>query len=285
MLGPVAWLRANLFNSWWSSAVTLVLLYVILRAAWGFIDWGLIHAIWTVPQGANGPDTASCRNNIGIGACWAVIGEKYRFMLFAFYPVRPAMAPGDRRAAVHRPVRGLRQPPVLAQGTGADLDRHPGGDRRADVGRHPGHAPRAAGPVGRTADHLDPGDLRPGLRLPAIDLRRARPALHQAAGGEDAVRRLCGTDPRRAADQPAVHGQRDVPAVPAGRHRHRQAAARPGGDHPVRRRLSCGSRARRPAIAAQGPGRSGGRARPQLLEEDHLHHPAAGAAHGDPAAW
>jgi general L-amino acid transport system permease protein len=94
-IGPVAWARANLFNTWWSTAVTLVLLYVILRAAWGFIDWGIIHAIWTVPQGANGPDTASCRNNIGIGACWAVIGEKYRFMLFAFYPFdqqwRPAI--------------------------------------------------------------------------------------------------------------------------------------------------------------------------------------------------
>jgi general L-amino acid transport system permease protein len=95
MIGPVAWARANLFNTWWSTAVTLVLLYVILRAAWGFIDWGIIHAIWTVPQGANGPDTAVCRNNIGIGACWAVIGEKYRFMLFAFYPFdqqwRPAI--------------------------------------------------------------------------------------------------------------------------------------------------------------------------------------------------
>jgi general L-amino acid transport system permease protein len=96
MVGPVAWVRANLFNSWWSTAVTLVLLYLILRAAWGFIDWGIINAIWAVPHGANGaPDTAVCRNAIGIGACWAVISEKYRFMLFAFYPYdqqwRPAV--------------------------------------------------------------------------------------------------------------------------------------------------------------------------------------------------
>ena len=26
-LGPVGWARANLFNSWWSSAVTLLLLF------------------------------------------------------------------------------------------------------------------------------------------------------------------------------------------------------------------------------------------------------------------
>jgi general L-amino acid transport system permease protein len=95
VVGPVAWARANLFGSWWSTAVSLLLLYIILRAAWGFIDWGIIHAIWTVPQGAAGPDTTVCRNAIGIGACWAVIGEKYRFMLFAFYPFdqqwRPAI--------------------------------------------------------------------------------------------------------------------------------------------------------------------------------------------------
>ena len=165
MVGPVAWARANLFNSWWSTAVTLVLLYVILRAAWGLIDWAVINAIWTVPQGASGPDTAVCRNAIGVGACWAVLGDKYRFILFALLPVRPAMAARDRCPAVHRAVRRLRQPALLAQGAGADLDRHAGGDRHPDVGRRPGHAACRAGPVGRPADHADPGDVRPGVRV------------------------------------------------------------------------------------------------------------------------
>jgi general L-amino acid transport system permease protein len=91
----LAWARANLFSSWLSSAVTLVLLYVILRGAWAFIDWAVVKAIWTVPNGANGPDTTSCHQAIGIGACWAVVKEKYRFILFAFYPYpeqwRPAI--------------------------------------------------------------------------------------------------------------------------------------------------------------------------------------------------
>ena len=82
----------------------------------------------------------------------------------------------------------------------------------------------------------------------------------------------------------AVHGQRDVPAVHAGGRQHRQAAARADRHHPVRRRLSGRGRARRPAGAAEGPVRGGRRARPQLLAEDRLHHPAAGAAAGDPAA-
>jgi general L-amino acid transport system permease protein len=88
-------MRTNLFGSWISSAVSLVLLYVILRAGWSLLDWGVIHAVWTVPQGANGADTTACRNAIGTGACWALVPEKYRFILFGFYPFaqqwRPAI--------------------------------------------------------------------------------------------------------------------------------------------------------------------------------------------------
>jgi general L-amino acid transport system permease protein len=95
LVGPVAWMRANLFGSWISSAVSLVLLYAILRAGWSLLDWGVIHAVWTVPQGANGADTTACRDAIGTGACWALVPEKYRFILFGFYPFaqqwRPAI--------------------------------------------------------------------------------------------------------------------------------------------------------------------------------------------------
>jgi len=93
--GPLAWARANLFDSWWSTALTLALGYLILRGAWAFLDWGVIHAIWQVPQGPKGPNTDLCRAAAGTGACWAVIGEKYRFILFGFYPYaqqwRPAL--------------------------------------------------------------------------------------------------------------------------------------------------------------------------------------------------
>jgi len=95
LVGPIAWMRANLFGSWWSSAVSLVLIYVILRAAWGLFDWGVLNAVWTVPDGASGPDTSACRAAIGSGACWALVPEKYRFILFGFYPFdqqwRPAL--------------------------------------------------------------------------------------------------------------------------------------------------------------------------------------------------
>jgi len=82
---PVAWARANLFSGWVSTAVTLALIYLIARWAIGFFNWGILHAVWSVPQGANGPDAAACRDAKGVGACWAMVGDKYRFILFGRY--------------------------------------------------------------------------------------------------------------------------------------------------------------------------------------------------------
>ena len=84
--GPVAWARSNLFGSWPSAIATI--LFGVLIAYWavGFFSWGVVHAVWTLPDGANGPDTTACREVKGIGACWAVLHEKYRFILFGRYP-------------------------------------------------------------------------------------------------------------------------------------------------------------------------------------------------------
>jgi general L-amino acid transport system permease protein len=94
--GPIAWLRKNLFSGWLSTAVTLALIYLIVSWALSFINWGFVNAIWSVPTAANGqPDTRVCRELAGAGACWAVIVEKHRFILFGTYPFeqhwRPAL--------------------------------------------------------------------------------------------------------------------------------------------------------------------------------------------------
>ncbi len=89
--GPVAWLRANLFSSWLSTAVTLLLIYLIARFTIGFVEWAFVNAIWEVPNN----QTQACRELKGIGACWAVVTEKHRFILFGTYPYeehwRPAL--------------------------------------------------------------------------------------------------------------------------------------------------------------------------------------------------
>ncbi len=93
--GPVAWMRANLFNGWLSSGVTILFGYLIIRAAIGFVDWGFLNAIWTVPALPNGnPDPATCRAVRGTGACWAAVGDKWRFITFGRYPYDQQWRPG-----------------------------------------------------------------------------------------------------------------------------------------------------------------------------------------------
>ncbi|RKK02598.1 ABC transporter permease subunit [Pseudoroseomonas wenyumeiae] len=87
VVGPVAWARASLFSSWWSTAITLALAYLLVRWAMGLVDWAFINAIWSVPVNDQGiAQTQACRALEGRGACWAVITEKYRFILFGTYP-------------------------------------------------------------------------------------------------------------------------------------------------------------------------------------------------------
>jgi general L-amino acid transport system permease protein len=94
--GAVAWMKENLFATWLSTAVTLALGYIIVRIVTAFVMWGLFNAVWVVPYAANGvPQTGVCQAVKGIGACWAVITDKYRLILFGRFPYeeqwRPAL--------------------------------------------------------------------------------------------------------------------------------------------------------------------------------------------------
>lgn len=84
------WLRANLFSSLPNTLATLLIVYLAWKLVPSFIDWALADAVWP------GADSRACREAQGQGACWAFIGEKYRFILFGTYPYdqhwRPALA-------------------------------------------------------------------------------------------------------------------------------------------------------------------------------------------------
>src|SRR5712671_6076633 len=90
--GAIGWLRANLFSSIPSTIISLLLIFLLAKACVSLAQWGYWNAIWTVP----GNQTNACRAIRGLGACWAVIPEKYRFILFGTYPFneqwRPALA-------------------------------------------------------------------------------------------------------------------------------------------------------------------------------------------------
>ncbi|MSO74965.1 MAG: amino acid ABC transporter permease [Alphaproteobacteria bacterium] len=89
--GPIAWARRNLFNTWYNAIFTLGVLYLIALGIKAAVDWMIVDAVW-IGSGAE------CHAAIGSGACWALIAEKNRFILFGTYPYdeqwRPALAVG-----------------------------------------------------------------------------------------------------------------------------------------------------------------------------------------------
>ncbi len=91
--GPTGWVRQNLFGSIGSTIVTLVLGFLLIHWAVGFVGWAFIHAVWTVPETAGRPDTGACRALSGAGACWAIVTENYRLILFGRYPYEEQWRP------------------------------------------------------------------------------------------------------------------------------------------------------------------------------------------------
>jgi len=85
----MSWVRANLFSSWPNAIATLVIVWLAWKLAVPFLDWAFAQAIWTAP------DSKVCRDAKGVGACWGLIHEKHRFILFGTYPFeeqwRPAL--------------------------------------------------------------------------------------------------------------------------------------------------------------------------------------------------
>lgn len=78
-VGPIAWLRNNLFNTWYNALLTVVIIWVVLEVLPGLVTWGFVQA-----HGL-GASAAECRADYG-GACWAFVSEKLRFVLFGTFP-------------------------------------------------------------------------------------------------------------------------------------------------------------------------------------------------------
>jgi general L-amino acid transport system permease protein len=76
--GALLWLRHNLFSDAATSAATLVVCALLLWLLPPLVQWALARAVWQGDATACGVPEA--------GACWAVIAEKYRVILFGRYP-------------------------------------------------------------------------------------------------------------------------------------------------------------------------------------------------------
>jgi general L-amino acid transport system permease protein len=76
-VGPIGWVKNNLFNGVFNSILTIVTLLFLWKVVPPFIRWAFIDSAWhTTGQ--------VCRQ--AAGACWSIISMNYRFILFGFYP-------------------------------------------------------------------------------------------------------------------------------------------------------------------------------------------------------
>jgi general L-amino acid transport system permease protein len=83
--GLVAWTKANLFNDWKTSLSTLIVGGLLLWYIPQLLNWAFLKAYWL-------PNADACRAD-GVGACWGVIAEKYRLIIFGRYPFEEQWRP------------------------------------------------------------------------------------------------------------------------------------------------------------------------------------------------
>lgn len=84
--------RAPMFRDRRNVIATAAMGACLAYVTFWFARWAVVSAIWTLPRGSG---SSLCRAAKGTGACWAVIHERFRFILFGAYPFgeqwRPAL--------------------------------------------------------------------------------------------------------------------------------------------------------------------------------------------------
>ena len=83
--GFVPWIRSNLFGDWLTGLTTVLIGAVLLYLIPQILSWALFRASWL-------PNYEACKVH-GVGACWGVIAEKHRLILFGRYPFEEQWRP------------------------------------------------------------------------------------------------------------------------------------------------------------------------------------------------
>ena len=79
VVGPIAWVRANLFSTWGNTLLTLIGLFITYEAISSIVSWGILRATFT------GADGGACTRE-GAGACWPFITAKFAQFMYGRYP-------------------------------------------------------------------------------------------------------------------------------------------------------------------------------------------------------
>ena len=83
--GLLAWIKINLFDGPITGLLTVLIGGALLYLIPQFLSWAIFRAAWA-------PNYDACRVD-GVGACWGVVTEKYRFILFGRYPFEEQWRP------------------------------------------------------------------------------------------------------------------------------------------------------------------------------------------------
>ncbi|QTA78155.1 General L-amino acid transport system permease protein [Desulfonema limicola] len=86
-VGIIGWIKANLFNNWFNSILTLAVLFFFWKTIPPLFRWAFIDSLWM--------STGTECHQSG-GACWSIIPANIQFIIFGFYPAdqqwRPLLA-------------------------------------------------------------------------------------------------------------------------------------------------------------------------------------------------
>jgi general L-amino acid transport system permease protein len=82
----IGWLRHNLVGDWRSAVTSIALIGLALYLLPGVAQWAVAKAVFATDAGA-------CQAARGVGACWGVVAEKYRLILFGRYPFEEQWRP------------------------------------------------------------------------------------------------------------------------------------------------------------------------------------------------
>ena len=75
--GLLAWIKSNLFGNLYTSLGTIAIGLLLLAILPRLVGWAFVNAVWA-------KDYDACHS--AAGACWGVVAEKYRIIIFGRYP-------------------------------------------------------------------------------------------------------------------------------------------------------------------------------------------------------
>ncbi len=84
-VGVLGWLRSNLFNTWYNSLLTLLVLLLVIQLVPPVLNWAFIDSVWNTTS-------EECRDIEG--ACWSIIPQNINFIFFGFFPDGQHWRPG-----------------------------------------------------------------------------------------------------------------------------------------------------------------------------------------------